>query len=366
MKAFIMAAGFGTRLEPLTLAVPKPMVYVANKPIMQHNLELLKRAGITDVCANIHYFPEQIENFFDDGSRFGINLSYSYEENLLGTAGGVRRMAEVVGGVKETFIVLSSDALTDIDLPKLIEYHKEKKGVATIALYSVLDTSQFGVVILDEKERVAAFQEKPVPGKALSNLANTGIYVFEPEIIDMMPKNKFFDFGNDLFPKLAGDKRDMYGYQMSKYWSDVGNLSQYMAANADVLNGMLFTEIPEKKMSENLWTGRNVKIGKNVKFEGPVLLGDGVEISDGVKIEGPSVIGDKVIVADGANIKKSVVWSGVVIGETSLIDESIIGSWCHIGAEVSIDTGCVIGNRCRIARGTRIPEHTKMRPNGHM
>lgn len=194
MKAFILAAGYGTRLEPLTLAVPKPMVPIVNLPTMQHNLELLKKHRFSDVTANIHYYPEQIENYFGDGSAFGVNLAYSFEEELLGTAGGVKWMAGKIARVNDAFLVLSSDALTCINLERMVEYHKSKKALATIALARVPDVSEFGIVIQDPDGKVIGFQEKPKPEVAQSDLANAGIYIFEPEVLDLIPDG-FYDFG---------------------------------------------------------------------------------------------------------------------------------------------------------------------------
>ncbi len=363
MKAFIMAAGFGTRLEPLTLAVPKPMVCVANRPIMQHNIELLKKYGITDICANIHYFPEQIEAYFDKGVDFGVNLSYSFEENLLGTAGGVRRMAEICGGVDDTFVVLSSDALTDIDLDGMIAFHKRKRALATIALYSVIDTSQFGVVVLDDKEKVTAFQEKPPVGKALTNLANTGIYVFEPEIIDMIPRNKFHDFGHQLFPRLVKAGKDVYGYMMNEYWSDVGNLEQYMIANFDLMDQNVQTPLHLGQNEEGIWIGEGVLLEKDVVLDPPMILGDGVQILEGARITGPAIIGDRTIVGAGSKITKSVIWSETLIGAHCTADESIIGAWCQLEDRVSVGAGSVLANRVRVGKGAVIAPGTRIKPN---
>lgn len=366
MKSFIMAAGFGTRLEPLTLAVPKPMVPLLNKPIMQHNIDLLKKYGLRDICANIHYFPEQIENFFNDGSEFGVRLCYSYEEKLLGTAGGVKKMAEVSGGVKGAFLVLSSDALTDIDLSKLISFHKKRKAVATIALSPVLDTSQFGVVVPDEIGRVLTFQEKPLPGKALSNLANTGIYVFEPEILEMIPKGRFYDFGKDLFPKLVKQKAHIYGYQASGYWSDVGGIEQYVASNADALLGRVKISFGGRRTSRGIWVGRGSKISKSAKLTGPVILGDGVEVGAGSRIVGPAVLGDKCVIGEGAGILASIIWSDTVVGKGARLEGCVVGNWCAIEDGVRIEPDCVIGNRSRIRKREHIPAGTKIKPESQI
>jgi len=362
MKALILAAGFGTRLEPLTLAVPKPMVLLVNKPIMQHNIELLKKYGFKDIIANIHYFPEQVENFFGDGSPFGARLSYSYEKKLLGTAGGVKRMASILGGIDKTFLVLSSDALTDINLSHLVSFHKKKKALATIALAEVSEPSHFGVVITDEEARIKAFQEKPEKGKALSNLVNSGIYVFEPEILDMIPKEKFYDFGKELFPLLVEKGEAIYGFPMVGYWSDVGSLSQYWRANIDALQGRLHIGVPGRRATKTTWLGKRVKIDKTANFEGPVLVGDRTIIERGVKIKGESVIGDKCIIEEGAEIKRSILWSDTYVGRGARIENSVIGSWCYLDDNVKVEEDCIISNRCRISKGSVILAGTRIKP----
>lgn len=361
MKALIMAAGYGTRLEPLTLAVPKPMVPVVNKPTMQHNLELLKKYGIKDIVANIHYFPEQVENFFVDGTAFGVKLSYSYEEELLGTAGGVKRMARVIDNIRDTFVVLSSDALTDINLNKLIAYHKKKKSLATVSLYPVEDPSQFGVVALDENERIGFFQEKPKREEAVSNLVNAGIYVFEPEILDMIPDG-FFDFGKELFPRLISEKMPLYGYKMIEYWSDVGSLEQYRRTNIDAIQGRIRLSIPGKRVTHETFMGHQVYIDESAKFEGPVIIGDETKIGAEVKVRSGTVIGDRCVIEDGVTIDASIIWSDTYIAKGVKIEKSVIGGWCHIGEGVNIGEGSIISNRCHIGKGKTLSPGTKIKP----
>lgn len=359
--ALIMAAGYGTRMEPLTLAVPKPMVYIANKPAMQHNIELIARYGIRKAVCNIHYFPEQIENYFFDGEEFGISMSYSFEENLLGTAGGVRRMGREIEHIDNTFLVLSSDALTDINLHKLIKCHKEKKALATVALAEVEDPSQFGVVVLDDKDnRITAFQEKPKKEEALSNLVNTGIYIFEPEILDMIPEGKFYDFGKELFPKMIEQDKRLFGYKMTGYWSDVGGLGAYVKANQDVLNGHVRVIVPGKKTCSCTWIGRHSRIAPSARFKGGVIIGDRAVIEDGVELENV-VIGDRVLVSKGSKVSDSVIWSDTIILSANQIRESVIGSWCYIGQEAGVNSA-VIGNRCRLRSKVSVPAGTRLNP----
>ncbi|NQU18304.1 MAG: NDP-sugar synthase [Candidatus Saganbacteria bacterium] len=359
--ALIMAAGYGTRMEPLTLAVPKPMVYIANKPAMLHNIELARKHGIKNAVCNIHYFPEQIENFFYDGEDFGVSFSYSYEEELLGTAGGVRRMGREIENLDNTFIVMSSDALTDINLQKLIAYHKSKKALATVALAPVPDPSDFGVVILDEKDnRITAFQEKPKKEDALSNLVNAGIYVFEPKILDMIPAGRFYDFGKELFPKLVEDKARFFGYQMKEFWSDVGGLKAYLKANQDVLSGHVRVQVPGKKIGKSTWIGKKAKISSSARFSGGVVIGERAVIEDGVELENV-VVGDRTVISKNSKIKNSVLWSDSIILSSVAIDQSVVGSWCYIGKEVQIISS-VVANRCRLGPKISMPSGTTMNP----
>jgi len=362
MKALILAAGYGKRLEPLTKAVPKPMVPVANKPIMQYNIELLKRYGIKDIIANIHYFPEQVENYFGDGSSLGVNLRYSFEEELLGTAGGVRRMAEL-SGIDGTFLVMSSDVLTDVNISKLVSFHKKTKAVATIALTPVADTSQFGVVSLGVDDRITGFQEKPSREEALSDLVNTGIYVFEPQILDRIPEGKFHDFGNNVFPKLVEEAAPFHGYRMIEYWNDVGGVEKLMSANYDILQGSVRAEIAARRVGKSTWLGRNTQVDKSAKFDGTIILGDRSVVEKDVQVYGNVSIGDKCVIEEGAIISNCVIWSDTHIGKNSRLDKCIIGNWCHIEDNVRIEEGCVISNRSRIRSGKKLSSNTKVEPD---
>lgn len=361
MKAFILAAGYGTRLEPLTIAVPKPMVPIVNLPTMQHNLELLKKHNFYNIFANIHYHPEQIENYFGDGSAFGVNLCYSFEEELLGTAGGIKRMARGLARVDKTFLVLSSDALTDINLGRLVEFHRQKKALVTIALSKVAEVSEFGVVIQDRDGRIIGFQEKPQLEVALSDLANTGIYVFEPEILEMIPDG-FYDFGRQLFPKLVENKAAIYGYQMIEYWNDVGGLDKYIQSNYDAMKGNVQIKIPGKKVSSSVWIGEREKVDPSARFEGAVIIGDRCSIGKDVYIK-DAVIGDKCVIEKGACITGSVLWSDVVVGEGVQIKGSVLGSFCHVGKEVKIEEDSVIGNRSVIRQSIVIGPNTRFIPD---
>ena len=342
MKALVIAARYGPRLEPLTLAVPKPMAPIANLPTMRHNLELLKKHGFTDITANIHYHPEQIENYFGDGSAFGVDLAYSFEKELQGTAGGVKLMAKLAR-VEDTFLVLSSDALTDIDLSALVAFHREKKALVTIALCQVEEVSDFGVVVHDENGKVIAFQEKPKPAVALSDLVNIGIYVIEPEILKLIPDG-FYDFGRQLFPKLAQAGAAIFGCRLPGYWSDVGNLQKYMQANSDALLGNVKIGLEGEKTIENSLVGRHCSLGKNVILKN-------------------SIIGDNCNIGDGSVISGSIIWSDTVVGEGANVENAIIGSWCRLGKNARIGVNSVLANRCVVSEGKTVAPGAKLAPN---
>ena len=238
----LLAAGLGTRLRPLTYELPKPMVPILGRPVMEHIMRLLARHDFGDVVANLHYFPDLIRDYFGDGSQQGIKLVYSYEEELLGTAGGVRNVRDHFGD--ETFLIISGDALTDIDLTAFYKRHKEADSVATLALKRVDDPSQLGVVIVDDKGRIQGFQEKPAPGEELSNLGSCGIYMFEPAIFDYFPEKEFVDWAQDVFPVLLDQGVGFFGHEIGEYWNDVGSLEEYRQGNFDALEGLVEVEMP--------------------------------------------------------------------------------------------------------------------------
>ena len=362
MKAFILAAGYGKRLEPLTKAVPKPMVPVANKPVMQYNVELLKKYSVKDITANIHYFPEQLENYFGDGSSFGVNLKYSFEEELLGTAGGVKRMSDI-SKIDSTFAVISSDILTDVNITRLLAYHKKKKAVATIALAPVEDVTQFGVVVLDKEDKITAFQEKPTKEEALSNWVNTGIYIFEPEILEMIPAAQFHDFGTQVFPLLVKERLPFYGYKMIEYWNDVGGLEKLMSANRDILQGRVRAEINAKRVGRSTWVGKGTSVDKTAKFDGEIIIGDKSVIGKDVEIYGNVSIGDKCVIGEGTIISDSFVWSDTCVGRNSRLNKCLVGSWCRLEDNVRIEEGSIVSNRCRIKQGKIIEANTKVEPD---
>ncbi len=321
MKAMVLAAGLGTRLRPLTDVFSKPMVPLVGRPCMEHTIRLLKKHGFEDIIVNLHHRPEKIKEHFGDGSQFGLKITYSYEKELLGTAGALKKVAGFFAG--ETVLIISGDALTDINLEDFYRHHKEQKAVATLALKTVDDPTQYGVVLLKE-ERIVAFQEKPDREEAVSNLANTGIYLFEPGIFEHIPAKTFFDFGKQVFPHLLQVNIKMSGYETSGYWCDIGDPAVYRQAHEDILAGRVKVDIPGKETQPGIWCGKDVLIDQGAELEAPLFLGEGCVIAKDVLIYGPTVIGSRCRLGTGAVIKKSILWDDMHINPGTTIDGRIV------------------------------------------
>lgn len=325
MKAMVLAAGLGTRLRPITYEMPKPMVPVLNRPVMEHIVRLLARHGFTETIANLHWFPGLIEDHFGDGSAFGVELSYSREERLLGTSGGVRNAAGFLG---DSFLVISGDALTDIDLGAMREFHDSHDGVATLATKRVADTTQFGVAITGSDGRIQGFQEKPESAEALSDLANCGIYMFRSEVFDFFPEPGasraagegdppgFADWAMDVFPALMESDVPFYSHEIDAYWNDIGNLEELRQGNLDALTGAVAVE-REGEVVEGFRSGEPES--DEGALSGPVLLGPGCEIGEDVRIDGPAVIGDGVRVGDGCRLREVIALPGAEIEAGSVL-----------------------------------------------
>lgn len=318
MKAMVLAAGLGTRLRPLTFELPKPMVPVLDRPVMAHILDLLRRHGYDDVVANLHYFPDTIRSYFGD------TITYREEPELLGTAGGVRNCADFLDG--DTFLIISGDALTDIDLGAFVARHKQAGGIATLAVKRVADTREYGVVLHDSDGRITGFQEKPDPVEALSDLGNCGIYLFEPEIFDWFPRRDFVDWANDVFPALLEHDVPFHIHEIDEYWNDVGSLAELKEGTFDALRGELRIEIPGEEVAEGVRVCAGSELPDDALVEAPVWIGRDVRIGDGVRLQGPLVIGDGVTIGDGAALKDAIVLPGAEVTPGTILIGAIAGS----------------------------------------
>jgi NDP-sugar pyrophosphorylase family protein len=320
VKAMILAGGLSTRLYPLTKYVPKPLVPVAGEPNAVHVIRYLRSFGVVDIALNVHYLADQIEEKLGDGAAYGVRLHYLREPELLGSAGAVKQME---GFLDDTFVVVGCDDLTDLRLDALVAFHKRREALATIALAQADDVSQYGVVVLDGEGCIVEFQEKPAPGTERSHLVNTGIYVFEPAILERIPEKTFFDFGRDVFPALQRDRARFFGLSLpGAYWCDIGTPSEYRRASRDVLSGR----------ARLLGSGRargvpsDARLGDDVWIEEDVRVGARCTIGDGVRLIGPTVIGDDVVIGARARIEASIVWDGALIGAGAHVKDSILGN----------------------------------------
>ena len=317
MRAMVLAAGLGTRLRPLTYEITKPMVPVLDRPVMEHILDLLARHGFEEVIANLHYFPESIKEYF------GERLSYRFEEQLLGTAGGVRACKDFFG--EEPFLVISGDALTDIDLTALAARHRESGGIATLSVKQVADTREYGVVLHDRDGRITGFQEKPAPEEALSDLGNCGIYVFSPEIFDYFPDRPFADWAQDVFPALLENDVPFHIHEVGEYWNDVGSLGELRQGTFDALEGELRLEIRGEEIAPGVTVAGGSTLPEDAEIEGPVWIGGDVRIGRGVRLTGPVALGDGAAVGDGAQLRSSIVFPGTQIAADSILIGAIAG-----------------------------------------
>src|SRR5436190_1406301 len=344
MKAVVMAGGEGSRLRPLTIGRPKPMVPIVNVPVMEHILGLLRRHGIEEVVVTLQYLANVIQEYFGDGSDFGMKIHYTVEESPLGTAGSVKNAEELLD---EPFLVISGDALTDFDLVQVVNYHRQKGSMATLVLYRVPNPLEYGVVIVDREGEVLRFLGKPSWREVFSDTVNTGIYVLDPAIFQYVPAGRMVDWSADVFPKLLQNGDPMFGYVADGYWCDVGNLAEYVRANADMLHGLVKLEMPGREMPGRIWVcgaGKegDVDIAPSARLYGPILLGKGVEIRPNAVVHGPAVIGDYTIVEDRATIDRSVLWPNSYIGENADLHGALIGRQCSLKTGTVVFEGAVI------------------------
>jgi mannose-1-phosphate guanylyltransferase len=312
----VLAAGLGTRLRPLTFELSKPMVPVLDRPVMEHILDLLDRHGFGEVIANLHYFPDSIRD------HFGARIAYRYEPELLGTAGGVRGCADFFG--EESFLVISGDALTDIDLRAMAATHETTGAIATLAVKRVADTREYGVVLHDRAGRVTGFQEKPPPEEALSDLGNCGIYMFRPAIFEHFPKRPFVDWAQDVFPALLAADVPFHIHEVREYWNDIGSLAELRRGTFDALRGDLQLQIEGREVSPGV-TIAGSSPPADTQLEAPVWVGRDVQIGAGVRLMGPVVLGDGARVGDRAQLRASIVFPGAEVAADSILIDAIYG-----------------------------------------
>jgi mannose-1-phosphate guanylyltransferase len=353
MKAVILAGGKGTRVRPITETVPKPMIPIINKPVMEFLVDLLRQHGFRQIMITTSYLAWNIESYFREGSRFGVQIGYSYEgfyqdgtavPEALGSAGGLKKIHEASGFFDETFVVLCGDAIIDLDLTRALELHRRSKALATV-LKEVAkeDVVKFGIVRLAPDGQILQFQEKPRPEDAISTLANTGIYIFEPEIMDLIPSNTAFDIGSQLFPMLAERKLPFHGVVIPFSWIDIGCTADYWQATQMIMRGEFRIDMPGREVWPNVWGGINLDVDFNaIDLQGPVYIGSSTRIEPGAVVHGPTVIGRNCIVESGARVDACVVGDYTRVSSFAELHEKIVsGRFCvdRSGTQVDLALG---------------------------
>ncbi|NEQ32123.1 MAG: NTP transferase domain-containing protein [Leptolyngbya sp. SIO4C5] len=361
MRAVLMAGGSGTRLRPLTCDLPKPMVPILNRPISEHIINLLKRHGITEVIATLHYLPDVMRDYFQDGKDFGVQVTYAVEEDQpLGTAGCVKNISELLD---DTFLVISGDSIADFDLQEAVRFHKERGSKATLILTRVPNPIEFGVVITDENNRIQRFLEKPSTSEIFSDTVNTGTYILEPEVLDYLPANQESDFSKELFPLLLEKDEPMYGYVADSYWCDVGHLDAYREAQYDALQQQVKVDFAYEEQSPGLWVGQNTHIDSSVKIQAPVLIGSNCRIGPRVTIEAGTVIGDNVTIGSDADLKRPIIWNGAIIGDEAHLRACVISRGARVDRRAHVLEGAVVGALSTVGEEAQISPGVRVWPS---
>ena len=361
MRAVLMAGGSGTRLRPLTCDMPKPMVSILNRPIIEHILNLLKRYGIREVIATVHYLPDTIREYFGEGTDFDMQIMYVVEEDQpLGTAGCVKNVEKMLDG---TFLVISGDSVTDFDLAEAIAFHRQHDSHATLILRRVPEPMAFGVVITDEQHRICRFLEKPSTSEVFSDTVNTGIYILEPSVLAFLQSNQPSDFSNDLFPKLLAEGIPMYGYIADGYWCDVGSLEGYRQAQYDAIRGRVNLDMGYIQLRTGIWVGQHAKIHPTATIEAPVLIGDNCSIGERVRISAGTVIGDHVTIAADCDLQRPIIGNGVMVAEECHLWACTISRNSRIARRAHVMEGAVIGSGCTIGEEARIMPNVRIWPS---
>jgi mannose-1-phosphate guanylyltransferase / phosphomannomutase len=359
VKAVVMAGGEGTRLRPLTSNQPKPMVPIVGKPCMEHILELLKQHGLEDVIVTVAFLPQAIRSYFGDGESLGLEIEYSVEESPLGTAGSVRLAS---GRLDETFLVISGDALCDVDLGELVRFHREKEAAVTIGLKSVENPLEFGIVVTDEDGKIERFLEKPSWSQVFSDTINTGIYVLEPEVLRHIPDDRPYDFSKELFPLLLEMGRPMYGYVFDDYWQDIGDLDQFRQANFDALDERVSLNVPGIRLRGNVWLGEGVEVDDLAAIEGPAFLGNYCRVAPDASVGPYSVLGSSVTLLERGRTERSVIDAATHIGRSARVEGAVVGRACDIRAHAHVQEGAAIGDEVSLGAQSAVMPGVRIYP----
>ena len=360
MKAVVMAGGEGTRLRPMTANQPKPMLPVVNRPIMEHVLRLLRQHGLTETVVTVQFLASMVRNYFGDGDDFGMSLQYATEETPLGTAGSVKNAEDALRD--EPFLVISGDALTDIDLSDLIAFHKGNGALVTVALARVPDPLEFGIVIAGDDGKIQRFLEKPTWGQVFSDTVNTGIYVMEPEVLEHVAPGQVVDWSGDVFPKLLENGAPLYGWIADGYWEDVGSHESYLKAQADVLTGKVNVQIDGFEVSPGVWVADSAEVDQEAVLTGPLCIGEYAKIEAGAQLREFTVVGSNVIVKEGAFLHRAILHNNVYVGRGATLRGCVIGKNTDVMSQSRIEEGAVVGDECVIEPDAYVSAGVKVYP----
>ena len=355
-----MAGGEGTRLRPMTATQPKPLLPVVNQPIMEHVLRLLKRHGFCETVVTVQFLASLVRNYFGDGQEVGMSLQYATEDMPLGTAGSVKNAEDALRD--GPFLVISGDALTDIDLSEMVRFHRENGALVTVGLTRVPNPLEFGIIIVDDDGRIQRFLEKPTWGQVFSDTVNTGIYVMEPEVLAEVPVGEMVDWSGDVFPRLLKQGAPLFGWIADGYWEDVGTHESYLKAQADVLSGRVQAEIAGFEVSPGVWVADGAEVDPEAILTGPLCIGEYAKIEAGAQLREFTVIGNNVVVKEGAFLHRAVVHNNVYVGQGATLRGCVIGKNTDVMASARVEEAAVVGDECLIEPEAYLSSGVKVYP----
>jgi len=333
LRAMVLAAGLGTRLRPLTYILPKPMIPIVNRPSLFYSLSLLERLGIEEVIINLYHEAKKVKDHLSRTREFNMQIIFSEEKHLLGTAGGVKKMESYF---QETFLVLSSDGVSNVDLKEVLHFHKRKQAISTVVLKEEEERFKYGIALCNKESRISQFVEKPSWGEVFSNQVNTGIYIFEPEVFSYIPESREYDFGNQVLPAMVERGEEIYGYVMEGYWTDVGNLEDYRKAHKDILKRKEGIDIPGRQIKEGVWIGEGNRISPQAHLVPPLVIGNNCEVEEDVKIGEGTILGDRVRIRKGASLHQCILWNDVIIEKGAELDDCILANYVFVPPDFSM------------------------------
>ena len=360
MKAVILVGGLGTRLRPLTTTIPKPMLPLLNRPFIAIVLAHLRRYGVNEVILSTGYLPEVFTEFLTESREIGMSVEVVTEDQPLGTCGAVKNVAD---RLDETFLVLNGDILTDINLTNLVDYHRRKEAVATIALTAVEDPTSYGLVPLESDGRVSSFVEKPSWDEATTDLINAGTYVLEPEILAHAPLGENYSFERGLFPHLLGEDMKVYGFPASSYWLDIGTPEKYIRAHRDLLEGKLPFDFAGTELKSRVWVGEGTTVDQGALLYGPVVMGKNCTIEANAVIVGPTSLGDRCHIGDGARLEGAICFSDCRLEPGAVVRNSVLGRGVEVGKQAHVDDFAVLGDRLIVGEGNWLRRGIKVAPD---